>query len=378
MESLTLVHLHIGKTPQIGLKFGQSRLISALLKGMRGVKWSEEFRLHYMANNPTNLQYILDTFQGQVWVDMQKFTGESTGLEPKPLNMKELRNRKVEKNWKTVPKAFYDELEMRRYSMQTARTYVSLFERFINAYKHLKVNELGEREIKAFLLQKHEEDISDSLLNQYINAIKFYYEVVMGMPNRFYAIRRPKKKQTLPVVLSKEEVIRMLQHTSNLKHRCIIAMLYGAGLRRGELQKLELTDIDSKRMLVRVRDAKGGKDRMTLLSKHLLMLLRIYYKAYKPKRLLFEGVLGKPYSGNSITSVVKRAAEDAKVLKAVTPHTLRHSFATHLLESGTDLRYIQVLMGHSSSKTTEVYTHVAHKQISSIESPLDCLSLEKT
>ena len=191
------------------------------------------------------------------------------------------------------------------------------------------------------------------------------------MPNRFYAIERPRKKERLPEVLSKEEIITIIEHTNNLKHRCIISLLYSAGLRRGELLRLKLTDVDSKRMLIRVENGKGGKDRYTLLSKTLLQDLRKYYQVWKPTEYLFEGAGGGPYSGRSVGQLLTKAAKKAGINRKVTPHMLRHSFATHLLEQGTDLRYIQSLLGHSSSKTTEIYTHVAVNRFKSIKNLLD-------
>jgi integrase/recombinase XerD len=208
-------------------------------------------------------------------------------------------------------------------------------------------------------------------VNQAVNSVKFYYEVVLGMPNRFYSIERPRSENKLPKVISKEEVLAIINATNNIKHKCIVSLLYSAGLRRSELLNLKITDIDSNRMLIRVENSKGNKDRMTLLSKSLLVDLRIYFKEYKPKKWLFEGAKGGIYGGESVLKIIKSACKRANVKRNVTPHTLRHSFATHLLEAGTDLRYIQTLLGHSSSKTTEIYTHVATKQFNNITNPLD-------
>jgi len=191
------------------------------------------------------------------------------------------------------------------------------------------------------------------------------------MPNRFYTIERPRKKEKLPKVISKQEVLRMIAVSTNSKHKCIISLLYSSGLRRSELLNLTLSDIESDRMLIRVEGAKGNKDRYTLLSEKILVDLRIYFKIYRPKKYLFEGLKGGKYSSNSVLKVVKKAAEKAAINKRVTPHILRHSFATHLLENGTDLRYIQELLGHNSSKTTEVYTHVAKNNFNKIKNPLD-------
>ena len=204
-----------------------------------------------------------------------------------------------------------------------------------------------------------------------INAIKFYYEVVKEMPNRFYSVERPRKEFKLPKVISKEEVKRIIANTNNIKHKCIVSLLYSAGLRRGELLNLKMEDIDSKRMLIRVNSGKGNKDRFTLLSENVLNDLRTYYLKHKPQKWLFEGLKGLQYSAGSVKEIINNAAIKAGIKKDVSPHMLRHSFATHLLENGTDLRYIQTLLGHSSSKTTEIYTHIAVSSFNLIKNPLD-------
>ena len=191
------------------------------------------------------------------------------------------------------------------------------------------------------------------------------------MPNRLYRIERPRVKMKLPVVLAKEDIKRMIECTPNIKHRCIVSLLYSAGLRRSELLNLQISDIDSSRMLIHVKDAKGNKERYTLLSKNTLNDLRTYYKQWKPTNYLFESPKKDKYSPNSVGKIVTTAAIKAKIRKKVSAHILRHSFATHLLEAGTDIRYIQILLGHSSTKTTEIYTHVAKSSFDSIKNPLD-------
>ena len=247
-----------------------------------------------------------------------------------------------------------------------------MFERFINYFPMTtKLMELNEHDISSYLQSLVKERKSNSYINQSINAIKFYYEVVLEMPNRFYSVERPYKQETLPKVLSKKKVMLMITKTKNIKHRCIISTLYSAGLRRAELLNLKVTDIDSDRMMIRVEQSKGNKDRYTLLSENLLKELRSYFLVYKPSEYLFEGENGKQYSSSSVARVVHKAAKKAGIRQKVTPHMLRHSFATHLLESGVDLRYIQTLLGHNSSRTTEVYTHVALNGLSNIRNPLD-------
>ena len=186
-------------------------------------------------------------------------------------------------------------------------------------------------------------------------------------------VHRPRREKTLPNVLSKEEVKAILEAPKNLKHRAMLALIYSCGLRRGELLKLTKESIDSKRMVVIIRQAKGKKDRIVPLSSKILILLRDYYKSYRPKEYLFEGQDGGKYSEKSLENVLKQALSKVGIEKPVTLHWLRHSFATHLLEGGTDLRYIQELLGHRSSKTTEIYTHVSTKNLKNIRSPFDDL-----
>jgi site-specific recombinase XerD len=270
-----------------------------------------------------------------------------------------------------IPESFLRKLEVKRYAWNTAKTYISAFEAFINYYPDKELLDINSQDITKYLQVIAKMGRSDTYINQAINSIKFYYEVVEGMPHTFYHIDRPRPAKRLPQVLSKEDVKAILSQVSNRKHYCILSLLYSAGLRRQELIDLRITDIDSNRMMILVRGAKGRKDRYTLLSQRLLVCLRIYFKEYRPKVYLFEGPEGNQYSPSSIAKILHRAARNAGLLKRVTPHMLRHSFATHLLEDGVDLRYIQTLLGHNSSKTTEIYTHVAKHKLLGIQSPLD-------
>jgi site-specific recombinase XerD len=279
-------------------------------------------------------------------------------------------------NYRSCPESYTEKLKELRYSPHTIQTYTSMFEEFINFYYRYDLERIDERQIVAFL--RHlvsERKVSTSYQNQSINAIKFYYERVLGSQRKIYLVDRPREERTLPVVLSTEEVTTLLQVTINLKHKAILMTIYSAGLRISEALHLQLIDIDSKRMQIRVEQAKGKKDRYTLLSQKTLDLLRQYVRQYKPQKWLFEGVNGNPYSERSVQSILRDAVKKAGIRKHVTVHTLRHSFATHLLENGTDLRYIQSLLGHESSRTTEIYTHVTTRGFENIQSPLDKLNL---
>ncbi len=326
----------------------------------------------YVRNNKEILDMIFCKFRNVAWINCNHFYPHKTTLNNQhKIDVEWFRNRVPTKSYCVCPEEYLQKLELRRYANNTAKTYITLFEKFINHFKGEALMSINENDIRSYLQQLIKEGKSDSYINQMINAIKFYYEVVKGMPNRFYSIERPRKQKKLPQVISKEEVKLMISSSQNLKHKCIVSLLYSGGLRRSELLNLKIGDIDSKRMLIRINNAKGGKDRFTLLSSTVLNDLRSYYKAYRPATWLFEGLNGNQYSTGSVQAIIRNSANSAKIQKVVTPHMLRHSFATHLLENGTDLRYIQTLLGHASSKTTEIYTHVALSAFGSIKNPLD-------
>lgn len=371
---ITLLHLLIKGEKMIGIKFQPNSLIQNLIKSLPNPKWSSENNAVYIKNNKENLTQIFKTFRGIAWVDTRLFITNKPIKDNPKLNIDSFRNRKIVDGYKYCPEEFLIKLELKRYSYNTAKTYISLFEKFINRFYNIPVNHLTEIEIRRYLKELHDLELSNSYLNQMVNSIKFYFEIVMNMPNRMYTIERPRMEAKLPKVLSVEDVKLLIENTNNIKHRCVISLLYSAGLRRSELLNLKINDIDSKRMLIFVGSAKGNKDRYTLLSESTLTDLRTYFKQWQPKMFLFEGIKGGKYSPTSVVNIVNKAVIKAKIKKKVTPHMLRHSFATHLLENNTDLRYIQTLLGHSSSKTTEVYTQVAVKNLQNIKSPLDYIS----
>ncbi|MBN7813575.1 site-specific integrase [Algoriphagus sp. H41] len=284
-------------------------------------------------------------------------------------------------HYKRCPQEYRDKLTELRYSENTIKAYIPLFEEFINHFPKEDLDSLHDRhvmEFSRFLVA--ERKVSASYQNQAINAIKFYFEKVLGGRRKLYFVDRPVKEKTLPTVCSEEEIQRILSSIKNLKHKAILSTIYSAGLRIGELINLPITAIDSDRMQIRIERAKGKKDRYTLLSPKLLTLLREYFKKERPHFWLFEGsgsTSEKPiqYSERSVQQILSRALRETGITKHVTVHTLRHSFATHLLENGTDLRYIQSLLGHSDPKTTQVYTHITTKGFSQIRSPLDKLDI---
>lgn len=267
---------------------------------------------------------------------------------------------------------YKNRLIQKRYSSNTQNIYCKYFRDFSDYFNNEKLEEITIEKINTYIIELIQtKNISISQQNQRINAIKFYYEKILGRDKQYYALHRPKKEHKLPKVLSKNEVKKILNSCNNIKHRSILMLIYSAGLRRSELIDIKIADIDSERMVINIIGAKGKKDRISLLSENMLQLLRSYYKEFKPKKYLFEGAKGGKYSPTSVANILKNASLKAGVNKTVTPHMLRHSFATHLLEQGTDLMYIQELLGHNSSKTTESYTNVSKKAIDKIRNPID-------
>ena len=272
-------------------------------------------------------------------------------------------------------KAFKSYMLFKRYSENTIKVYTNALELFFRFFPDRKPESLTNEDITFFnescILKKN---LSSSYQNQVINAIKLFYRNRFNRSMEVDYIQRPRREKRLPNVLSKSEVKAILASPTNLKHRAMLSLIYACGLRRGELLHLRLTDIHSDRHLLFIHQSKGKKDRMAPISQKVIDLLRDYYKAYKPRTWLFEGQSpGEPYSERSLQLVLKGAVKKAGNKKPISLHWLRHSYATHLLESGTDIRYIQELLGHSSSKTTEIYTHVCTKNLQRIRSPFDDL-----
>ena len=334
-----------------GLRFPYDKVLIKKAKAMKG-HWDTNLSLWLFQTNHHTVEHLRETFDRQLSVTEQ---GIKRSL---------------------IPQAYRDQLERRRYSQNTIKTYLSLFEQFLVYFESINPPDLTNEhvaEFQTYLVKQKRVSVSSQ--NQYINAIKFYFEKVLGRDKSNYQIERPFKELKLPKVLTEKEVISVLRTVQNTKHKAMLLLIYSGGLRAGELINLRIEDIDSERMRIFIRGGKGKKDRVTLLSQKALVLLREYFKIYRPKYYLFEGKSGGAYSGTSLRKVFEKALRKSGVKKKVTLHSLRHSFATHLMEDGIDLRYIQVLLGHSSSKTTEIYTHITHKGMNRIISPLDRLKI---
>ena len=263
----------------------------------------------------------------------------------------------------------------KRYSPSTIKTYSEVLKSFFIFYREKPIAEISNEDViiynNEYILKNN---LSASYQNQIVNAIKLFFQTIRETKMLVDKIHRPKRSKLLPNVLSKEEIKLILNVHNNIKHKMMLSLIYSCGLRCGELLALKPVHIDSKRNIVLLKNSKGQKDRIVPLSPFILEMLREYYKIFKPKTYLFEGQnIGLPYDARSLQLILKQALQKTGITKPATLHWLRHSYATHLLESGTDLRYIQELLGHSSSKTTEIYTHVSTKSIQQIKSPFDDL-----
>lgn len=268
---------------------------------------------------------------------------------------------------------------MKGYSSSTIRTYTNEFTQFLGTIKDNPASGFSVSRLKDYFEYCYQKlHLSENTLHSRINALKFYYEQVLHKEKFFWDIPRPKKQHQLPKIFSQEEIASIINSVSNKKHKVMLMLGYSAGLRISEIVNIKTYQIDSKRMTIFISQAKGKKDRMVTLSPVLLIMLREYAKQYKPdkKGYLFEGTTaGSPYSTRSLQEVLQTAKKKAGIVKPGSIHTLRHSFATHLIEKGTDVTMIQKLLGHNDLKTTMIYLHTSNQDLLKVVSPLDDLNL---
>lgn len=356
----------------VKIEFPNFTIINEKVRAFKGRKWSATMRSWYVPLSEFDKEEFNKTFQDIATITRINPTSKDKRESTVPI-VKEEKTLKKERLKAEVPAAYLDQLEIKRYSNSTIKTYTLYFKDFFDEFKGRKnIDDVTKDEINSYILRLiRVNHISAAQQNQRINAIKFYYEHVLGLPKAYYTIDRPRKVFTLPKVLSEKEVLDILKAARNIKHKAILATIYSAGLRRGELINLRLHDVSFDNMMLFIRAGKGKKDRTTLLSESNVIVLKRYLEEYKPNYWLFEGPNRRTYSPTSIASILKIAVKNAGIHKRVTPHMLRHSFATHLLEHGVDIRYIQTFLGHESTTTTEIYTHVSKKSLANIKSPLD-------
>lgn len=382
---VVIVHrLYHREAFRLGLFFEKDAHLVAKAKAL-GACWSQTNRCWYIDDDPrTGLKSLFKVYAHQAWIDIsginvrlsaseREMFRKQLPHEPSPsARHDELHAARPVKIYSAlVPKAYVETLSSRGYSANTVKAYCSLFGAFVAHFAPRPPEEIDEAEIVGYMnTLVAQKSMSQSTHNQIINAIKFYYEQVLGQEKKKYWLNRPRKEKCLPEVLSEADAVKLIAAGKNIKHQCIMALLYSGGLRRGEVLKLRIQDVKLDRNQVFVRGGKGKKDRVTLLGESVKVGLSKYLKEYKPNYWLFEGPHRKQYSGSSVGQIVRDAAKRAGIKKA-TPHMLRHSFATHLMDHGTDVRMIQTLLGHESIETTALYTHVSTRDLQKIVNPLD-------
>jgi len=345
---------------QIIIDFPFDDEIISLVKTIPGRCWSRTLRHWYVPYSENALECIKATFKNHE-LDSNVFNKSYY-----------LNHSTLPKKYKTLATYYSKYLSGKRYSKSTIDSYSFLVKDFLTYNKSMELNELTLRQVElyiedVFLKRKY----SVSTQRQLVSALKLFKSFCPEVGYDTLELERPKKDRKLPIVLSKEEIINLIRLTKNLKHRAIIALIYSCGLRISELINLELKHIDINRKQLHIKNAKGRKDRYVIIAESFLPLLHNYMTTYEPNRYFVEGQKGNRYSAESIRKFLKTSCKRAGIYKRVTPHTLRHSYATHLLENGIDLRYIQALLGHAKPETTMIYTHVAQKDLLAIKSPLD-------
>jgi len=379
MQTITLyVSEHRG-AERVFADFPYNHKLNEVLQQVDGIKWSRTKKQWHLPMNKDSIITLQDKVKSLARLDLSKLKKQLEERKKMPLVELPSAARKVmlhelcASNQRAF-EIFIKTLQLKAYSKNTIKTYRTEFGVLLRLLGNRCVDELQEEHIKSyilFLLQK--KGYSETQAHTAINAIKFYFEKVLSRPQIVVRIPRPKKPLQLPKVHATDQIRRIIQATNNEKHKTMLMLAYGSGLRLQEIINLKIADINSARMVIEVRRGKGKKDRQVVLSEKLLEQLRKYFIAYRPKTWLFEGQHGAQYGYRSLQMVFSRAKTKAGVTVAGGIHTMRHSFATHLLENGTDLRVIQELLGHNSIKTTVRYTHVSQAQIRKVKSPLDQL-----
>ena len=368
MIYITLASFMHHKQKCISLSFAYSFKVKQYIKNGHGVKWSKTFRCFYVLDLGSNRALLVG------YLKAGGYTVKTTSITHKQLASKYAPKPKddLSQEKQLVYSEFISFLKGKRYSESTLKVYGHFVYCFLKHTDNKPLELLDENDVRLFI------ETSVGILNyavsthrQMVSALKHFAYFYPACAINTEAIFMPRKDRKLPEILSIQEVLSLIEVTKNIKHKTIIAMLYGSGLRIGELLHLQLKDFDFDRDQLHIRNAKGRKDRYATIAKSLHPLLKSYYTSYKPTVYFIENPNGGLYSAGSVRSFLKKSCRAAGINKKVTPHTLRHSYATHLLEQGTDIRYIQELLGHSKPETTMIYTHVTQKSLRDIKSPLD-------
>lgn len=348
-------------TQRLCLQFAYHPPLIALVRALPESRWSKQMGCWHLPYSNANITLIKKELSSITQVDFSQLASTS----PIKLKLNESQRKYIN--------GFYTYLKGKRFSESTLKTYSYLVAEFL--LYHNKENIANAREIEDYISKDFiKKNPAISTHRQFISAIKHYLEYTKAELVLDFKTIAPRKDKKLPNVLSKEEILRLIQVTKNLKHRVCITLLYSSGLRIGELLSLRIKDIDFNRMLLKIEQGKGRKDRFVPLAQSIVPMLRNYLLTYEPKYLLIEGANSNTlYTQASVRKFLFKSCEKAGISKKVTPHTLRHSYATHLLEGGTDIRYIQTLLDHAKPETTMIYTHVQSEDLKKLNNPLDII-----
>ncbi|MFZ3371647.1 MAG: tyrosine-type recombinase/integrase [Desulfitobacteriaceae bacterium] len=341
-----VIHIQRNNHKRLFIKFTYTVERVTKIKTIIGYRWNPENKYWTVPDTVENIERLFELFKDEQIFIQSTCSSENIDTESKLTQMGLLLMKMEEL------------LKLKGYSPETHKAYLGHIKRFMS-FISVESQGISSQNIRQYLLDLLEKDKSHAYVNQAVSSIKFLSIEVLQRRDIIIDLPRPKKEQKLPDILSRQEVSQILQSVKNPKHKAILMLTYSAGLRVGEVVRLKIDEVDSARMLIHVKQGKGRKDRFTILSEVALETLRTYAKNCSLKDWLFPGAtLGNHLTERSAQKIFEVAREQAGVKKQVSIHSLRHSFATHLLEGGTDLRYIQEILGHKSSKTTEIYTHV--------------------
>jgi site-specific recombinase XerD len=399
MQSVILKPLYHRGQECIGIYFEKNGLLQSLIQKQAGAKWSKTHACWYVACNDENYIRLKNALENKAELEiaeLKKFLLEKkrndlvqfSSSPIKPVVKTEIKKDKlalskptvypgyphtISKENRDALQQFNRHLVLKSYSKSTIRTYDNEFRQFLQMIRDKPANSFTVSRLKDYLEYcLNTLHLSENTLHSKINALKFYYEQVLGREKFFWEIPRPKKHSLLPKVISKERIADLINSIENVKHKTIIMLTYACGLRVSEVVSLRVKHIDGQRRTIFIEKGKGKKDRVVSLSPNMLIMLREYYKQYQPKDYLFEGQFENEHlSERSIQQVIKKAKIKAGISQDGSMHMLRHSFATHLLDKGIDVVFIQKLLGHNSIKTTLGYLHVTNKDLVHILSPLE-------
>ncbi len=384
-NSIILSTATLGEKSIVCISFPYNKTIIEKTKQLDGARWSQTLKCWYIPKATLDLHFFYKALSSVAYVDYSALQNRKINLSEKetstnssPLRIKpaELKKKLTDETKEKIS-VFRNWMEQKRYSESTINSYIHQLEIFFSYYNQKPTLEIDNQDITNYHhLFTLKNKFSTTFQQQTVSALKLFYRTIENKNLTADKIERPRRNNPLPKVISKYNVQLLLNNITNAKHKMAMIMIYSCGLRRSELMNLRLTDIDSKRMALTIVNSKGKKDRAIPISENLMERIKSFYFSYKPTVYLIEGSTpGKSLSPTSLQKIFAQALVRSKINNKFTLHCLRHSYATHLLENGTDLRYIQELLGHKSSKTTEIYTHVSMNSLKNIRNPLDDLEI---